>query len=589
MSKEYAILLETPGDIPGDYLERRKYNDEVIPYEVIDNDTKKSRVVNFTRVDVNRDLTVLENRKMLCASGPVYTKEFIEWPKSTKKRIEFKVSPKKEAAWVVKPVRVEKPIAEPNKITQTADHVPSTSQKESVSIVKEEEVVTTMMPFNISATDVPKVDEQQVAREAVSESVTYKNTDIKNNGTDNRKKKKKLVSETESTKRISMYHSTIRNELDGGHNNQPITRKYVLETTVTNKPVNNSSDEMESQPSHSNSIISLPPQKDQLNINSFCSKDREHVLFLKINVVMEHKVISRKGDTFFLPVITMEKQVEFDVHPNSINKSESVTLLSINQKWKNFLKELNRGKTTNNEDPYGYSGYGHYNGEGFSNAVAVDEATNYVTELQNSLESCDKFVKKVVVKKERQLRKRKINSNTADLPNADFPSATHTINQPTAKELQPTKKESNPDLDAKNKVVTDVKRNHSSAGYIIEELIDPQPSDTNSKSVVPGMPIKHVRSFKRVVIHGDDPENAQVEEYSEVGGDLESIAETTTIAPVAETVKIVPQTSSVPDITTVTKVVPIVSNRHASDDVPEENIFVKVLGTLSTILRRLAA
>lgn len=560
VGKEYAILLETPGDIPGEYLEKRKYNDEVIPYELIDDDTKKSRVVNFTRVDVSKDLTVLENRKMLCASGPVYTKEYIEWPKSTKKRIEFKVSPKKEAVLVVKPVvRVEKKEEEP----RATDHLPSTSQKESVKVVTEEEAPTTIRPFNISATDVPKIDEQQVAREAVSESVMYKNTDIKNNGTDNRKKKKKLVSETESTKRISMYHSTIRNELDGGHNNQPITRKYVLETTVTNQPSNNSAadNEMESQPSYSNSIISLPPHPPRdITINSFCARDKEHVLLLRINVVMEHKVIPRKGDAFFLPVVTMEKQVEFDVHPNSINKSESVTLLSVNEKWRNLLSELTHGE---NQNQHRYSTYDHYNSGGFSNSVSVDEATNYVTELQNSLESCPKFVKNDLVarrpkEKERQLRKRKINTNTADLPNV--------INQPTAKESN------------KSLVVTDVKRNLSSEAYIIEKLMDPQPSDTNSKHVVPGVPIRHVRTFKRIVIHGDDPENAQVEEYAEVGGD---VLETTTIAPMAETV---PQTPSVPDVTTVTKVVPIVNN----SEVPEGNIFVRVLGTLSTILRRLA-
>lgn len=609
VNKEYAILLETPGDIPTDYLEKRKYNNEdVIPYEVIDNDTKKSRVVNFTRVDVSRDLTVLQNRKMLCASGPVYTKEYIEWPKSTKRRIEFKVSPKKEAALVVKPVKKE----DLGSITQATDHVPVSSEKEIVKNVevpseedgKDVEVSTS----SITATDIPKIDQQKVARETVSEKVTYKNTDInKNNGTDNRKKKKKVVSETQSTKRISSYHSTIRNELDGGNNsNQPITRKYVLETTVTNKPnkapTDNSStttsDDMESQSSYSNAVVAFPPQTiqmNELNHDTFCPKSKEHVVLLKINVVMEHNVISPKGNAFVFPVMTMEKQVEFRVQPDSINKSESVTLLSENEKWKDFLNKLTREKRANrNRSRYSNNN----NNNGFSNTVTVDEATKYVTELQNSLGACLKYQSKIQDNEQQGTsKKRRVAGNNVDF--AKFPTTAHAINyylnQPTAEESSPAarraiSKKITPESDAKNKnrsmFITDVKRNRKSEEYIIEEMIDQQPSDTTSKRVVPGLPIKHIRTYKRIVIQADEPE-----EYSELNKDLEEnvIGTLNEIVTTTEptTMDTVPETL-MPESTTETKIIqPLVNNRHVSD-IHEGNIFVKVLGTLSSILRRLA-
>lgn len=607
VKKEYAILFESPGDIPEQYLEKRVQDDEVVPYEVVDNDTKKSHVVNFTRVDVTKEATVLENRKMLCGSGPMYTEEFIKWPKSSKKRIEIKVSPKKNDALTIKPLRVQESKDEPVQI-QT-DQVSNTSENKAA--IKDDDV------------KIDVADNQH--KETSPQNGSDKNTDTKNNGNDKRKKKKKLVSETASTKRISSYRSTIHDEPDGG---QPITRRYVLETTVT-KPTattpdgkNSTSDELQAQPSVSNAIIALSPyiphlfpQRTKPNSDSLCSKNKEHILFLKINIVMEHKVIPRRGgDTLVFPVMEMEKQVEFDVHPNSINRSESVTSLSVNEKWENLLIDLTHGRGVNNENHNSrYSSSNHFNSGGYSNTVSLDEATKYVSQLQNSLGVCVKYGAKNNNDRKASLRKRKITN--ADLlkdtkkanSNDDFgkfPSEAHAINyylnQPIAKAVSTTKrsiptKELKPDIESKNKnktmVMKDLKRNRSTEEYIIEEMIDQQPSDTSSKRVVPGKPLKHIRKFKRIVIHSDDPDNAQVEEYSEVSDDgtPEIVVQkenelTTTPSIVIDTEKPASQTLS-PETTTETQAVPVVPVSEVRDD----NIFVKVLGTLTTILRRLAA
>lgn len=579
VNKEYAILFESPGDFPEEYLDKK---DEVIPYEIIDTDTNQSHVVNFTRVDVvNGDANVLENRKMTCASGPVYTKEFIEWPKSTKKRLEYKISPKKNDIIVVNPRRNEVEDEEPIKIKLTSDSVPDTSENKRVKIVNDEVYSSRSTSPDSTAKNMMKVEsvtQQEIASEVMPQ--------------DKRKKKKKMVSESESTKRISMYRSLVHNELDNNrHNRQPTTTgKYILKTTVTNKPSSENStsdDAIQSQASFSNSIITFPPHEaaaTKQNFHSLCLKDKEHTLNLKINIVMEHKIMASDGETFVFPAMEMQKQVEFGVHPNSINKTERVTSLLINEKWEKFLMDLANGKRVNSGNKNLGSYTESFDNNGFSTTVTIDEATKYVTQLQNSLEACEKYIKEN--EKLELLKIKKVGNGAEKHYNkkddfSKFPSDAHAINyylkQPTVQELASNKKESIFRPENRSKIVTDVKRNLASEELIIEEMIDQQPSYTSNK-VLPRKPLKHVRTFKRIVFHGDDP---VVEKRD---NSKENLVETaTTTNQIIDTTKIV----QIPEITTETKAVPIViDNRPAAS---EGNFFVKVLGTLSSILRKLAA
>lgn len=93
--REYAIMIQTPSDIPDKHFDPQRADAEVVPYEIVDHDTRKSQVVNFTTISKSPEATVRQHRRLLCGSGPIYSKELTEWPGSNKKRIEIKVSPKK--------------------------------------------------------------------------------------------------------------------------------------------------------------------------------------------------------------------------------------------------------------------------------------------------------------------------------------------------------------------------------------------------------------------------------------------------------------------------------------------------------------
>lgn len=656
VAREYAILFESPGDIPKEYLERPA-NPEITPYEVIDLDTKKSDVVNFTTVDVRSDFVVRENRKMLCASGPVYTKEFTEYPKSNRKRIEIKVSPKKKVALEAKPTteKVEELEGSASVQTTVAELVTSTMKYEAETATEMEDLKA-VTSYDIITTDAtapnvkaigastPRIVEETTS----SRDVRYKDSkDSKtsNNGKNSKKKKKKIVSEVESSKRFSMYHSLIRNELGDSFKRPPKTRKHA---TVTNKPVeivdenSRQVDEMESQPSFSNAIITFSPYATQafpyrtpkldnkLDIPTFCARGNEHLLLVKVKIAMEHKVIPPEGDALLLPVMEMEKQVEFGLDENSINKTESVTALSINDKWENFLNDLNQGNSVNYNTRYSGSTMqhrsGHYGNNGGSTyTIMVDEATKYVKQLQNSLGSCAKHnvnkfsdIKpesptRTDNEKQESSKQRNVNRtpNKATARNNIKSGSTQSdkvnyyVNQPSAKDLvsprraspqtQPKKQSSfSSDSEGKNKnrsvVVTDVKRNHAKEEYIIEEMIDPQPSDTSSKRIT-AKPKKHVRKYSRIVIQGDDPESAQVEEFYDVSGSGENSVEgqsekdVITVRPIADTVKVVPRVA-VPETTSQNVVTTPFEHKRVATR--EGNFFVNLLGTLSTILHRLA-
>lgn len=113
--REYTISFENSATIPDKYLECKKLEGELTPndkeigktslFEVIDEDTKVSRVVNFTSVSHVGDVIIWQHKKVKCGVGPVVSKNIIEWSdgsKHPKKRVEIKVSPKLHQLMVTK-------------------------------------------------------------------------------------------------------------------------------------------------------------------------------------------------------------------------------------------------------------------------------------------------------------------------------------------------------------------------------------------------------------------------------------------------------------------------------------------------------
>ncbi|XP_029173611.1 mucin-5AC-like [Nylanderia fulva] len=105
--REYTISFENSATIPDKYLECKKLEGELttndkeigktILFEVLDEDTKVSRIVNFTSVSHVGDIIVWQHKKVKCGVGPVVKKNIVEWndgSKNPKKRVEIKVSPK---------------------------------------------------------------------------------------------------------------------------------------------------------------------------------------------------------------------------------------------------------------------------------------------------------------------------------------------------------------------------------------------------------------------------------------------------------------------------------------------------------------
>ncbi|KAK4886905.1 hypothetical protein RN001_003176 [Aquatica leii] len=99
VTKEYAITFETKSDIPDKYIkvDNIKVAPEYKQYQIYDQATKKSQIVNFTTISKSDETIIRQSRKMFCGSGPIYTKEYTKWAQSDRKRIEIKVSPKKQS------------------------------------------------------------------------------------------------------------------------------------------------------------------------------------------------------------------------------------------------------------------------------------------------------------------------------------------------------------------------------------------------------------------------------------------------------------------------------------------------------------
>jgi hypothetical protein len=114
--REYTISFENSATIPDRYLECKRLEGELAAndseigkttlFEVIDEDTKISRVVNFTSISQVGDIIVWQYKRVKCGVGPVVTKNIIEWndgTKNPKKRVEIKVSPKLHQLTATKP------------------------------------------------------------------------------------------------------------------------------------------------------------------------------------------------------------------------------------------------------------------------------------------------------------------------------------------------------------------------------------------------------------------------------------------------------------------------------------------------------
>ncbi|XP_014487637.1 PREDICTED: uncharacterized protein LOC106751290 [Dinoponera quadriceps] len=104
--REYTISFENSATIPDRYLECERLEGELAAndpevgktalFEVIDENTKASRIVNFTTVSNVGDVLIWQHKKVKCGVGPVVNKNIIEWhdgSKNPKKRVEIKVSP----------------------------------------------------------------------------------------------------------------------------------------------------------------------------------------------------------------------------------------------------------------------------------------------------------------------------------------------------------------------------------------------------------------------------------------------------------------------------------------------------------------
>lgn len=114
--REYTISFENSATIPDRYLECERLEGEVTAndpeigktalFEVIDEDTKASKVVNFTTVSNVGDVLVWQHKKVKCGVGPVVNKNIIEWnddSENPKKRVEIKVSPEMHQLSAKKP------------------------------------------------------------------------------------------------------------------------------------------------------------------------------------------------------------------------------------------------------------------------------------------------------------------------------------------------------------------------------------------------------------------------------------------------------------------------------------------------------
>ncbi|CAD6208798.1 GSCOCG00003605001-RA-CDS [Cotesia congregata] len=100
--REYAISFENSAIIPDEYIECSKMEGEIFDDSricdskfpsTIDQDTRKSKLINTTTRSREGDLDVTQIKVIKCGVGSLVTREVFEMGKNESKRIEIKVSP----------------------------------------------------------------------------------------------------------------------------------------------------------------------------------------------------------------------------------------------------------------------------------------------------------------------------------------------------------------------------------------------------------------------------------------------------------------------------------------------------------------
>ncbi|KAG8038494.1 hypothetical protein G9C98_006190 [Cotesia typhae] len=100
--REYAISFENSATIPDEYIECSKMEGEISDDSricdskfpsTIDQDTRKSRLINTTTKSREGDLDVTQIKVIKCGVGSLVTREVFKIGKNESKRIEIKVSP----------------------------------------------------------------------------------------------------------------------------------------------------------------------------------------------------------------------------------------------------------------------------------------------------------------------------------------------------------------------------------------------------------------------------------------------------------------------------------------------------------------
>lgn len=105
--REFAISFENSDTIPEKDMDCSRIRGEISPgeektvcesslNEMVVDDTKRSRVVEFAKDSQDGSISIRQYKKVKCATGSVVSKTIYEWPDGTddpKKRVEIKVAP----------------------------------------------------------------------------------------------------------------------------------------------------------------------------------------------------------------------------------------------------------------------------------------------------------------------------------------------------------------------------------------------------------------------------------------------------------------------------------------------------------------
>lgn len=95
ISKEYAIILDSPSNIPVSTINPPQYSSDNnfwgAERSSLIEDFDRNNMKNSTRIRETENTIITEHRKLICGAGPVLTKQYFEWPNSRRERIEIKI------------------------------------------------------------------------------------------------------------------------------------------------------------------------------------------------------------------------------------------------------------------------------------------------------------------------------------------------------------------------------------------------------------------------------------------------------------------------------------------------------------------